>query len=272
MAINPPTSSVVHQPSLPLLFALLFLIGLSGCSSSRKALDGPGLPTLFPGHSAAQLEALLRTGTDSVQTIQADASISVRSPIQRGNFSATLTHRRGDSLYAVVSPGFGIEAVRALITTDSFFVHDRINKELMYGSLAHLSDLTSFPVTVDLLLPLLLGLYTPQVDAGMVLDADASYYYLKEATTGKTYTIDPRFWRVVRYEERRTSGTLVEERTFSEFEMVDGVYVPRRQTLRRPQDDVTATIFYRRLDLNTALPPFDWQVNGSPKRVLMDGQ
>ena len=88
---------------------------------------------------------------------------AIKVPAQSGNFSADITHRQNDSLYITISPGMGIEAVRALITPDSFFVHDRINREMSFGSIQFLRRILPFPAASDTLYAAMLGMMAPWV-------------------------------------------------------------------------------------------------------------
>lgn len=202
-----------------------------------------------------------------IDAYQAESALSVRSPVQSGSFSASIRHRKNDSLLISISPGFGIVAVRALVTPDSFYVHDRINKELAYGSIETMRRLLPLPVTSSALYAAMLGLLQPDSLENWQLTASREYYIIKDSQERVAYTIDPLLWRVLRYEERDAAGNLIEERTFSEFEAFDGVYLPRRLTFRRPGDDTAASLYYRKLTVNPPELSLDFNVNASVKRT-----
>lgn len=241
---------------------------LAGCGTSARTIDRT-LPDAFPDHGLNEILAHLENPSDTLHAFRARASLVIDSPERSGQFSAEIRSRRGDSLYVAISPGFGIEAARALITPDSFFFYDRLKNRLLAGSLESASDLLPEPFTSDALFENLLGLLAPATTGNLELTHDDSFYYLKERDGSTTYVIDPAFWRVTRYEERDASGTLLELRYFSEFSEFDGVILPRRLEFDRPQDERSAVIYYRGLDLN--LRPgdldFDLRVRDSTERV-----
>ena len=205
--------------------------------------------------------------SNPIDAYKAESALSVRSPVQSGSFSASIQHRKNDSLLISISPGLGIVAVRALVTPDSFYIHDRINKELSSGSIETMRRLLPLPVTSSALYASMLGLLEPDVSENWQLTANREYYIIKDPQERISYTIDPLLWRVLRYEERDAAGNLIEERTFSEFEAHDGVYLPRRLTFRRPGDDTAASLYYRKLTVNPQELSLDFKVNPSVKRT-----
>lgn len=247
--------------------ALIASLALAGCRGPRSTAIEPA-ESGFPFHSLDQIQtALAGARPATIHAYRAETALSVRSPIQSGSFSADIIHRENDSLLISVSPGFGIVAVRALITPDSVFVHDRINRELTYGSILEVGQFLPLPTDPAGLYQAMLGLLSPASSVSWNLSHASGLYILKAPDGRLTYTIDPAAWRVVRYEERNGDGGLVEERTFSEFERYTDGYLPRRLTFRRPEDDTAASLYYRKLTLNPPDLRFDFSVAGSVRRI-----
>jgi hypothetical protein len=103
------------------------------------------------------------------------------------------------------------------------------------------------------------------------VEADDQYYYLTDPSGQRTYTIDPSIWRVTRYEERTPGGNLNEVREFAEYSTFGGVSLPRRLTLRRPNDDASASLYYEELTLNPGSLSFDLRVGNGVQRVPLLG-
>ena len=257
---------------LSLTGTILTTLWIAGCVSSRAPVDNrPDVPDAFPNHTLAQIQQKIQAaGADSLQTYTAKASLSIRTPEQSGNVTARMKHRRSDSLYMTISPGLGIEAARMLVTPDSFFVHDRIKKQLNYGSMEYATSFLPASLTGDDVFRNLLGLILPEANVAWTLDADSSYYHLRDPSGRRHYIIDPTVWRVARYEERTAQGDLLESRTFIEYDVFDEVYLPRRIILQRPLDDTSLSIYYRELTLNPPALSFAWHVEDSVERVLID--
>jgi len=252
-----------------LLVLLLFtLLTGAGCAGTRKLAPRPtALPDAFPNHTAAQIQERLHLSPDTLFAFTANASISVSSPTNSGQFNARIDHRRNDSLYLSIRVTLGIEAARALVTADSFFVYDRIQKQLIYGSLDYTANLLPAPFASTDLFPNLLGLLTPDPLIAWRVRADSSSYYLEDPAGRYAYTVDPALWRVIRYEERSASGMIIETRDYSEFDRFQNLYLPRRIIFRRPQEDTVASIYYRSLDLNPPALSFDLRLREGVRRI-----
>ncbi len=242
--------------------AVLLFSGCSGSEASRGSA-----PAAFPSHTAPQIRQNIVLSADSITAFAAKARLSMDTPQRNGQFNATIRQRRSDSLYMSLSPGMGVEAARILVTPDSFFVYDRINKQLAYGHLEHAQSRLPFLVTTRDIFDNLLGVVAPASAVSWQVEADDAYYYLHGPDYQRTFTIDPTLWRVVRYEQRTANGTIIEARTFDDFTTVDGVTLPRKVTLRRPQDNATASLYYRSVDLNPGALSFDLDVGPGVSRI-----
>lgn len=270
-----PILRIAHLPTYHRLF-LWAVFGLAalvvaGCASTSRSTK-TGLPSAFPGHSVQQIRQHIALSTDTLTAFAAKAQITVESPQESGRYSATIRQRRNDSLYVSVSPGFGIEAARMLVTPDSFFVYDRIHKQLAYGALADAQSQIPFLLTTQNIFENLLGFPIPEQRTTWQVEADDAHYYLHDPKTRRTFTIDPTIWRVVHYEQRTSSGELLEERVFSDYGKVEGVYVPGHIKVQRPQDDTFAALSYRELELNPGSLSFNLRVNDEVTRVPLLGR
>jgi len=247
---------------------LLSLLLYAGCSGTRPRAELPTeLPDAFPHHTAGEIIGKLTLTPDTLRSFTARASISIDLPENTGSFTAHMQARRDDSLFMSVRVTFGIEAARALVTPDSFFLYDRINKRLLCGPIDAAKDFLPAPLISGELFPSLLGLVAPEPDVPWQVEADSAFYYLRDPRRGLTYTVDPILWRVVRYEARSPSGTILEERTYSDFDRFRNLFLPRRIVYRRPLEATFASIFYRELTLNPNALTFRLNVGEDVERV-----
>lgn len=263
----------MHRYLVPggLVLFLGVLLFMAGCAPRPVVDERPERPEAFPGHSVEEIHAQLFVPNDTLESFQARASLQVRAPEQSGSFSAELRHKRNDSLYMAISPGLGIEAARMLVTPDSFYVYDRIRRELTYGSVEEGERFLPLPLESQELMPNFLGMLQPDRAVHWQLDADEEYYYLTSSDQREQYTVDPGLWRVVGYELRTGNGEVVEERRYSEFDRIEGHYLPRRVELNRPLDDMEASIYYREITLNPGELSFDLGVSNRARRVPASG-
>jgi len=256
----------------PPLSVMLLLLWTVGCSGSRSVTDNrPDLPDTFPNHTSAAIVQQVRLAfPDTVSALKATASLSIHSPEMSGTVTARIEHRRNDSLFMSLTAALGIEAARILITPDSFFVYDRLKKQLNYGSLDFAATVLPAPLAGDDVYRNLLGLLTLDESVDWQLEADPRYYHLRDRSGRYHYVVDPTLWRVVRYEERTAAGDLLEARTFTEHDVFDGLYLPRRIILQRPLDDTNVSMYYRTLTLTPPTLSFALNVGDSVERVLID--
>ncbi|RMH55361.1 MAG: DUF4292 domain-containing protein [Bacteroidetes bacterium] len=256
------------MPRLLRHLGLMTLLVLTGCAGARRATDRlPDRPAAFPRHTVDQILAEVHPLPDSIKAFRARANFALNSPWQSGRFSGDVVHRRGDSLYVSLSPGMGIEAARVLVTPDSFYLYNRIDREVIVGSMDQARTVLPPPFSADDLFRTLLGLPAPEPDVAWQVEADSSYYYLKSPDERRIYTVDPGLWRVIRYEERAPDGSLVEDRVYLDWDGFDGLYLPRRMIFRRPKDRTTATIYYRSVTLNPTGLSFSLRMNGQTTRI-----
>lgn len=260
-------------PSLRAVLPALLGAGLflAGCAGPRATADrGADRVEGFPEHSLSEIgQRLTFPFADTLHAFRSKARLALRSPAQNGSFSADLRYRQHDSLYMSISPGFGVEAARVLVTPDSFFVYDRIKKELAVGARALIDTFFPLPPEEEVFRSLL-GLLSPPAGVKWDLRADDTYYYLTSPDEREQYTVDPSLWRVVRYARRTAGGAVEEERVYAEFDTVGSVLLPRRIVLRRPQDQTNAVIFYRDLSLNPAALSFDLDVKHPVEHVRVE--
>lgn len=250
---------------------LLAAVALAGCAGTREATGE--LPAGYPNHSFADIRQAVAQGTDTVRAFRAQAQLSLDTPERSGTFSATVRGKRGaagDSLYMSLSPGFGVEAARVLVTPDSFFVYDLVNNRLSYGALRDARRLLPAPLLTGKTFENVLGLLAPNPDLAWNVrpegEPGSERYVLTASGGNRTVVVDPSRWRVMRYTERTPGGDLLEERRFSEFDRFGGLFLPRRAELRRPQENTTASLSYRRLTLNPSGLSFELGVPEGTRR------
>lgn len=249
---------------LTLLIGLLFLLG--GCARGPRLAERPDLPERFPYHSAEQIRYRLRLPLDTLRAFTGRASLQVHTPEGTDNLSATIAARRDDTLLIRLSPGWGIEAARLLITPDSVLLHDRIHHRLYFGARTELA-VRQLPLLTesDPFLSLLGALYPPP--GRWIVTADSGHYYLHDPDGLFRYVVDPARWRVMRYERYDPSGTLVESYQFEAFDRFGQVFLPRRLLLERPTVGVTVRLYYRELALNPPDVQFAWNPDARTRRI-----
>ena len=265
LAASSPSPSPVRSGRLCAL-ALAAALLVAGCSSSRETTAPGALPEAFPSHSVNQIRANLQQQSDTLRRFAASARVTVRSPERDGTFDADIRQRRADSLYMSFRL-FGIEGARMLVTPDSFFFYDKRQQQMVVGPVSQADAVLPLPVSSNALFQNLLGFVVPPSTTNWEVAADSAQYYLTDPSGRQTVVVDPTRWRVVRYARRNASGTVVEERLFTDYMNVDGVAIPQRIIFRRPEDDALAMLRYRSVQLNPTDLSFALDVSDDVPRV-----
>lgn len=259
--------SVFRNSAAAVFVSALLLI--AGCSGTKPAvLDDMNLPDAFPNHTEDQVRAFVSSGSDTLTAFKARASVSVKSPQQSARFGSSIDSRRRDSLYLNVRATLGIEAARALVTPDSFFVYDRIKRKLYMGDIQKAASVLPLPISDAGVFEMLLGI-DMLPDRDWTLTADSSLYRFSSDDGLQEVLVDPRYWRVSRMIRRNSGGSIVEERSYSEFADFDGIVLPRRVELSKPEEDTYASIFYNKLELNPTSLNMKLSVSESAETVLV---
>lgn len=251
-------------PAASITFVAVLVAACGGSRPDDTAVRA--LPDAFPNHTVEQVQMFVTEHGDSLSSFKARASVSVKSPQQSASFGSSIDFRRADSLYLNVKAMLGIEAARALVTPDSFFVYDRIKRKLYYGDIDKAESVLPIPVAGAGIFELMLGLgFAP--GSNWTMTADTSHYVFQSADRLTHVTVDPRYWRIARYVKRDAGGAVSEERSYSDFSDFDGVVLPRRVVLSRPAEDTYASIYYNRLELNPASLELELSVSDNAERV-----
>lgn len=259
-------------PRICLLLAVLGLaVGLLGCGSSAPTRAPGTIPEAFPNHSPAQIRSLIHQPLDTLHRFSAKARISVRSPQENRSFNASIRQERADSLFMRFSL-FGFEGGRMLLTPDSVFLYDSRKHVMRVGPITEAKHIFPAPVASNEVFENLLGLIAPEGTTDWTVKADSNLYRLSNPAGTQVWTVDPRQWRVVRYERRTPQGKVTEIRQFSNFKSVEGVLLPHTVTFRRPREQLMATIEYGKIHLNPANLSYGLGVPPSvPRKPLRQG-
>jgi hypothetical protein len=238
------------------------------CGSSTPTAKTTTLPARFPDHSVDQIYRQIVGPTDTLRSYTAKARVTVQSPDQNRSFNAVVRHRRADSLFMRFSL-FGVEGGRLLLTRDSVFFYDTRKAVLRVGPVQAIQEIFPAPVSSDQFFENMLGLVAPDPTTSGSLQADSSLYYVSDSTDRERYTVDPTRWRVVRYEQRSSTGTVVGKRLFSEFRRVEGLVLPGRLIFQQPSADLRAVVRYQEMSLNPSDLSFALDVPSQvPRRPL----
>jgi hypothetical protein len=259
----------IHNLALTCGFLLVAFV-LSSCSTTKApTFVSPDLPAGFPDHSPNEIVSNVALASKGFGSFKSKSRIRFESLDEKGSANLNISHRKSDSLFASVRITFGIEAAKALLTPDSFFVYQRVGKKLYFGEAEMIKVFFPQPAPVDELFPSLTGTVTPDPTVDWQVRADSLYYYLISGDRRQSYTVDPRIWRVVNMEARLADGRLEEIRTFSEFDQFGPDVLPRRLEAERPLDGQKVWIYHRSIQVNPPELSMTFKIGNQAERILV---
>jgi len=249
----------------PLAFLILLAMVGSACSSVPKVTTTAErrISDNFPGHSAQAIQENVGQDLLNIRSFRSKTIVNIDSPQQKQTITAKMEHRASDSLTATITINLGIEVARSLATPDSFFVYDRIRKRLYHGS--NEFALSQIPVSgeYDELFPNLTGLIAPEINDNWTVVADSVRYIITRPDKKLEWQVDPGFWRVTERTEYDEQGEVLERRSFSAYMDIDGIPIPRKIVLSRPQDETVVQFVHQSITLN----PADLELSFEPGRI-----
>jgi hypothetical protein len=226
---------------------LLLATAAAGCSHRpvTPATPSPAVPAGYPSHSREQIVAAIAAAVAPIQSAAVDGRIAVKAGQldQDATFSlrARFAGRSSDSVAVVVRGPFGIEGGRGLVTADSLFGVDRINRVLYLGPASAAERVVPGGGTPEAAARAVLGLLVPEASVAWDVRPDNGRYTLTGEVRGvrRVYTVDPQIWRVVAVREYDAAGALRGQQDASEFEAIGGIPMPRRVHVAAGTADAT---------------------------------
>ncbi len=289
---------------LPVLLVLAGMLGavvLSGC----RALSPPGaslpaddgstrMPAAYPDHSLEDVLSRIPDLPHAFQEITAEASVNVASPEESGRFTARIAWRRDDSMLVRIRFPLGVEGARVLITPDSAYVWDRIEKTLIVGTPSSIEAVLPVAVAGTDLVALATGFVRPGAGGAQAsgaqasgaqdgseradpldpttwtLRADSLHYELTRTDGSERLLVDPSRWRVVYAEYRNSEGHIFEQRWYTAFADLGGMLVPRRVSVSQPLRDARIIMSLSRFDTSPGHLSFDLGANNIKERYEIE--
>ncbi len=254
------------------LFLLLGagLLAITGCASSSSVSRQSGtLPDGFPNHSLSEVLSALPPYPPELDRVFVEAQIAISSPEEKGRFTAKISYHRPDSMIARIGFPLGIEGARVLMAGDSAYVYDRIEKVLYTGSPERITAVLPQAVAGTQLMEIATGFLIPDTSRSWSLSSDSLFYFIHSEDQTIRYLIDPSLWRVVGYRLSNSSGTIVEQRTYMDFDLINNILIPRRMVFSRPQEDTRLSMAIRRIDMDPSRLTFDLEVKEGVERIYL---
>ncbi len=143
---------------LPLWVIPAGLVVLFSACHSGKPLIGRSTSDLHPKSAAELQEDLAARTPANARYFSAKADISLKTATDNKSFKAHLRVVRDSAAWVSITPALGIEVARALLTTDSLFLIDKIHDTYWLGDTTQAQTKFGVKPTLQLFQDALLGL------------------------------------------------------------------------------------------------------------------
>ncbi|MEQ9437939.1 MAG: DUF4292 domain-containing protein [Cyclobacteriaceae bacterium] len=153
-----------------LTVGLSFLLLLAGCSKKIAGVDRGGMKA-----DELQIEDV------DFEYLTASSKIKFRNEGQSVSATANIRMKKDSVIWISVTPGFGIEAARAVIDRDSLAFINRLDKEYRSYNFQELSEKYNFTINYDLLQAVLLGDMPRSIVADDEVWQEANHFVVRQA-------------------------------------------------------------------------------------------
>jgi len=197
-------------------YALLLLLILVSCSKKLTIID----------------QSLVDTGSLDMMAVNFNY-FSMRSKLTLNDGdtkdATVLVRMKKDSIIWInLSGSLGIQGMRAILTTDSVKILDRVTKEYIEYSYLGLSDRLNFKVDFNLIQSLIMGNMPQATSVGDELDPEKEKFSIRQKRQGLNITnyintniMKPE--RIILKEEGKLNSLTFDYRT---FEVTDNILFP----------------------------------------------
>ncbi len=268
------------------LLSVVSLVLLGACSSSRGIAKSTLAET-----SVEHLFGLMKANQVSCTTLTASFSSEYRTGKTTYTFNGQMRFLKDSMVWISLSPGLGIEAVRAIISSDSLKGINRLQNTYIAAPVGYLAEVLHPALSFDLLQAMLLGNDLSLPEHGCFsASIDKKQYKLtatnrriKKMTKGDTEIttissqqiwLDPETHRIKRVviRDKKDKGEVVAEASYSNFTLLGQSWFPVQQKLlfEGKNTKIRIWITFSRLDQPASLSfPFSIPANYSPALKLM---
>lgn len=257
------------RPTARLALGLILIVLAAGCGASRPTFTPPDIPAGFPNHDLPFIIGAVAASAEPFGSLESKSRMRYETPDESRSVNLDITYRRADSLLVEAKVILGIEAVRSLITPDSFYVYNRLSKQFFRGAVSQAYRLVPTPGSIEELFENVTGTTRIAAGAKWQVSHDSSYYYVSSVDETMSYTVDPRLWRVIEQEATTTSGDVIERRTYSDFDSFGEFVVPRRIEVVRPPAGEQYQLYHRSVTVNPAKLSFRFDVGRVDENIVV---
>ncbi len=247
-------------PLLLLIEIIPFLI--NGCVPSQPTGDIELLPS-------ERLINKLEVNRRRIKSFEGYGTIAVKSPQINNSANFRVVINKPDSIYLSIMGPFGVELAQVLVTKENFIFYDAL-ENTAYEGVPNNETLQNI-FHIDLPFNDIIDAFAGSVNLTKNLykmpdeyKVDYDQYvltYVDSVTNTKTrYRVDIRELGITRYDLWNSNGELALTGNYSKFTLMQGVPVPYKIEVERPQENQRISINYKNMNANSPEIYIDFKV------------
>lgn len=264
--------------------ALVFLlpICLVSCGGSKNIVNQP-----IEGNNAEFILSEMNNSELNFETFSAKSAVTITKEEKVTSFKANLRIRTDSAIWISITPIFGIEMARVLITEDSVKVLDRLNKEYFTGDFDYINNKFNLDLEFSMLQSLLVGnMVKFEKEENLRFARDKNLYYLGNLKKRKAKKVEDNPQKITRKSEelisiwidpfsyKLTEVILTDlsadkfvQGKYSEYQQIEEQLVPRQLNFTIQSENTSSIhIDYSRIDLNEDIN-FPFNISSKYERV-----
>lgn len=178
----------MNRMNFKALFYLIFLLSFWSCKSTEKAKRSS-----LEGKKTDYLIQQMKNNEFSFDTFSAKSVITVKQDGKKNTFKSTIRIKKDSAIWISITPLFGIEMARVLITNDTVKVINRIDKQYFIGDYDYINNRYNVDLEYEVLQAILLGNSIAfELDEKVKFSIDKEDYYLGNLRKRKARKADDK--------------------------------------------------------------------------------
>ncbi len=224
--------------------------------------------------SAELLRSLVEENGRRISSVTGSGILTFDSPELAGTAAFESNLKKPDSLLVTLEGPFGIDVGTFFLCKDTYVVYNSFDNSVVTGNpnSARVRSVIPFDLTSEQILSAFSGVFPAPASSDELLDyrVDDEQFVLTYRCGAHTctYTVDPRYLLVTRYEVRNERGELLVQASASSFIDQQGIASARRVHIVFPRERRQLSIAYSTLHLNPDETRFDFTIPENARRFV----
>jgi len=229
-----------------LIIFLCFLV-FSSCGLMKKNTVTENY--FSSAENAKELIEKINSQNISPEWLSLNTKIKVDQNDKQTNLSAQIRVKKDSVIWVSIKAPLGIEVIRTVITPDSVYFMNRLNKTYLIKPISHLNQVIKADISYSQLQDILFA--SPKITDKKLEFSKTPAYNLKSDKTN--YNINPLFFRVEQMEliESEDKKLIINFLDYQLFEEIDNYFFPSKLLVKvYSEERFDAEINYTKIEFN----------------------